>query len=127
MRVTTAFNKMLAIPGATVKEVSFAPEGVVVVLRRRSKLLICPCGFATRATYDRSTRRWRHLDLGACQLLLESEIRRLECPRCQRVRTEKVPWARPGARHTKDIEDVVAFLAQRTDKTTIARLMQTPA
>ncbi|MDQ5874764.1 MAG: ISL3 family transposase [Actinomycetota bacterium] len=55
---------------------------------------------------------------------LESEIRRLECPRCQRVRTEQVPWARPGARHTKDIEDVVAFLAQRTDKTTIARLLQ---
>ena len=97
MRFTTAFNKMLAIPGATVSEVHFTPEGVVVVLRRRSKLLTCPCGFATRATYDRSTRSWRHLDLGACRLLLQSEIRRLQCPRCERVRTEQVPWARPGA------------------------------
>lgn len=124
MRVTTAFNKMLAIPGATVKEVSFTPEGVVVVLRRRSKFLTCPCGFATRATYDSSIRRWRHLDLGACRLLLQSEIRRLQCPRCERVRTEQVPWARPGARHTKDLEDVVAFMAQHTDKTTVARLLR---
>lgn len=124
MRVTTAFNKMLGIPGATVAEVSFTPEGVVASLRRRSKLLTCPCGFTTRATYDSSIRRWRHLDLGACRLLLESKIRRLECPRCERVRTEQVPWARPGARHSSDFEDVVAFLAQRVDKTTIARLLR---
>ncbi len=124
MRVTTAFNKMLGIPGATVAEVSFTPEGVVASLRRRSKLLTCACGFTTRATYDSSIRRWRHLDLGACRLLLESKIRRLECPRCERVRTEQVPWARPGARHSSDFEDVVAFLAQRVDKTTIARLLR---
>jgi len=121
---TTAFNKMLAIPGATVAAVVFAPEGVVVTLRRRFRKLTCPCGFCTRATYDSSVRRWRHLDLGSCRLLLESEIRRLDCPRCERVRTEEIPWARPGARHTRDLEDVVAFLAQRVDKTTIARLLR---
>ncbi|MCA1681165.1 MAG: ISL3 family transposase, partial [Actinobacteria bacterium] len=124
MRATTAFNKMLAIPGATVVEVSFTPEGVVVGLRRRFRQLTCPCGFKARAAYDRSTRRWRHLDLGACRLLLECEIRRVDCSRCKRVRTEQVPWARPRARHSKDFEDVVAFLAQRVDKTTIARLLR---
>lgn len=124
MRATTAFNKMLAIPGATVASVTFTPEGVVVGLRRRFRRLTCPCGFKTRATYDTSVRRWRHLDLGACKLLLECEIRRLDCPRCERVRTEQVPWARPGARHTRDFEDVVAFLAQRVDKTTIAKLLR---
>ncbi len=125
MRVTTAFNRMLAIPGATVTGVAFAPEGVVVSIRlRRRSRLWCPCGGSSRAAYDRSTRRWRHLDLGACRLLLETEIRRLCCPRCDRVRTEAVPWARPGARHTKDFEDVVAFLAQRCDKTTITRLLR---
>ena len=124
MRATTAFNKMLAIPGATVAEVSFTPEGVVVRLRRRFRRLTCPCGFTTSAAYDCSTRRWRHLDLGACRLLLECEIRRVDCVRCKRVRTEQIPWARPRARHTKDFEDVVAFLAQRVDKTTIARLLR---
>ncbi|MEK7252567.1 MAG: ISL3 family transposase, partial [Actinomycetota bacterium] len=52
------------------------------------------------------------------------EIRRLDCRVCGRVRTETVPWARPGARHTRDLEDVVGFLAQRVDKTTVARLLR---
>lgn len=124
MRVRTAFNTMLAIPGATVASVTFAPEGVVVGLRRRFKRLTCPCGHKSRAVYDSSTRCWCHLDLGACRLLLKCEIRRLACRPCGRIRTEQVPWARPGARHTRDFEDVVAFLAQRVDKTTVARLLR---
>ncbi|MGH9003517.1 MAG: ISL3 family transposase, partial [Acidimicrobiia bacterium] len=90
---------------------------------RRGKL-VCPCGWKTRAVHDRSTRRWRHLDLGSSRLWLEAEIRRLRCRRCRRVRTEEVPWARPKARHTRDFQDVVAWLAQRTDKTTITRLLR---
>jgi transposase len=58
-------------------------------------------------------------------LWFEAEIRRLHCRRCDRVRTEDVSWARPAARHTRDFEDVVAWLAQRTDKTTITRLLRT--
>ncbi len=124
MRVTTAFNRMLSIPGASVASIEFTPEGVVVGLRRRSRRLTCPCGWSTRATYDRAVRRWRHLDLGACRLFLEGEIRRLDCRACGRVRTETVPWARPGSRLTRDLEDVVAWLAQRVDKTTVARLLR---
>jgi transposase len=124
VRATTAFNKMLAIPGADVAGVQFDPRGIVVVLRRRGRRLRCPCGWSTRAVYDRTTRRWRHLDLGAARLYLEAEIRRLACHACRRVRTETVPWARPGARFTGDFEDVVAYLAQRTDKTTITRLLR---
>lgn len=124
MRVTTAFNKILAPAGAGVVGVAFSPEGIVVSVRRRCRRLVCPCGFTTMASYDRSRRRWRHLDLGATRLYLEAEIRRLSCKRCGRVRTEVVPWARPGARHTKDFEDVVAWLAQRTDKTTITKLLR---
>jgi transposase len=125
VRVTTAFNKMLSIPGATVASVEFGTEGVVVGLRRRASRPRCPCGWRGTGVYDSSTRRWRHLDLGASKLLLEAEIRRLHCQRCQRVRTEAVPWARPRARHSRDFEDVVAWLAQRTDKTTITRLLRT--
>lgn len=124
MRVTTAFNKMLAIVGASVASVTFAPEGIVVGLRRRRRKLVCPCGQKTWAVYDRSVRRWRHLDLGAARCFLESEIRRVDCRRCDRVRTEAVPWARPRARHTKDFQDVVAWLACHTDKTTITRLLR---
>jgi transposase len=40
------------------------------------------------------------------------------------VVTEEVPWARPGARFTRDFEDVVTWLAQRMDKTAITRLLR---
>ena len=115
---------MLSVPGAWVDSVGFAPEGVVVGLRHRSRRLRCPCGHTSAARYDGSRRRWRHLDLGACRLWLEADVRRVDCRRCGRVRTEEVPWARPGARHSRDFEDVVAWLAQRTDKTSVATLMR---
>jgi transposase len=124
MRVTTAFNRMLAIPGAGVTSVEFTPAGVVVRIHQRVRRLTCPCGWSTAATYDRATRRWRHLDLGACRLYLEADIRRLDCRRCGRVRTEQVPWARPGSRLTRDLEDVVTWLAQRLDKTSVAKLLR---
>ncbi len=124
MRVTAAFNRMLDVPGATVAGIEFSPVGIVVELRRRARKLRCPCGFETMASYDRSVRRWRHLDLAATRLYLEAEIRRLFCRRCERVVTEEVPWARPGARHTRDLEDVVAYLAQRLDKTSITKLLR---
>jgi transposase len=49
VRATTAFNKMLAIPGANVVGVQFTPTGIVVALRRRSRRLRCPCGWSTHA------------------------------------------------------------------------------
>lgn len=38
---------------------------------------------------------------------------------------EEVPWGRPGGRFPRDFEDVVAWLAQRMDKTAITRLLRT--
>jgi transposase len=124
VRVSTAFNKMLGLAGASVAAVTFTPEAIVVTLRRRRHKLRCPCGFATWSAYDHRTRRWRHLDLAGTRLLLEARIARLECRRCRAVRTEVVPWARPGAYHSRDFQDVVAWLAQRTDKTTITELLR---
>ncbi len=40
------------------------------------------------------------------------------------MRVEAVPWARAGARHTRDFEDLTAFLAQQMAKTPIARLLR---
>jgi transposase len=124
VRVSTAFNRMLVIPGAWVASVAFTDDGIVVGLRRRRRTHHCPCGSVTRARYDVSTRRWRHLDAAACRLWLQADIARIDCRSCGRVRTEEVPWARPGARHSRDFEDVVAWLCQRADKTTVSQLMR---
>ena len=124
MRVSTAFNRMLDLPGATVTGVRFEPAGMIVEIRLRARRLRCSCGWSTRSRYDSGRRRWRHLDAGSTKVWLEADIRRLACRRCERVVTETVPWARPGAWHTRDFEDVVAWMAQRADKTTIATMLR---
>ena len=124
MRVTSAFNRVLGLVGAWVTSIAFTDDGAVVGIRNRAKRLRCECGYSTRSCYDRKVRRWRHLDMGAMKVWLEGEIRRLDCKTCGRVVTEEVPWARPRARHTRDFEDVVAWLCQRTDQTTVSTLLR---
>jgi hypothetical protein len=103
--VSTAFNRLLPIPGASVIDVSIGDRDVEVTLRPHARRLQCPCGILGRAVYDRRRRRWRNLGLGGHRLRLVYEIRRLDCPECG-VRAEELPWARPGARHTRDFEDM---------------------
>jgi len=124
MRVSTAFNRTLGIDGASVSEVRFAQEGVVVGVRLRRRRRVCSrCGQVCHATHDTVLSRWRHLNLGAQRCYLDCWVRRVKCPDCG-VRVEAVPWARPGARFTREFEDVVAFLAQQMAKDPIARLMR---
>jgi transposase len=123
MRVSTAFNKLLRLQGASVTGVTFGVEGVVVAVRLRRRRAVCSgCG-GKAPIHDRSVRRWRHLDLGAQRCHLEAEICRVRCPQCG-VKVEAVSFARPGARHTRDFEGLTAFLAQQANKTTIAKLLR---
>jgi transposase len=125
MRVTTAFNRLLAIEGVSVARVAFEREGVVLGVRLRRRRLVCPrCGCLGSAGYDRRTRRWRHLDLGGTRCFLEYALRRFWCLACRRVVSEVVPWARPGARFTRRFEDLVAWLAQQAAFSVISRLLR---
>jgi len=124
VRVSTAFNRMLALPGASVQTVDFTDDGIVVSVRLRKRKALCPCGRWSRSTYDHSRRRWRHLDLASSKCWIECDIRRIDCGGCGRVRTEQIPWARPSARHSRDFEDVIAWLCQRTDRTAVTELMR---
>ena len=126
MRVTSAFCRLLALPGIWVRQVEFAEEAVVVTVALRRRNLICPeCGFSTRSRYDRRPveSSWRHLDLGIWRLEVRASLRRVNCPD-HGVRTEGVPFARAGSRHTADLEDLVGFLATQMDKTAICRLLR---
>ena len=124
MRITTAFNRLLRLPGALVRDVSFAAEGVIVTVALRRRRPVCSaCGQVCQRVHDRARRRWRHLDLGGQRCFIEYELRRVRCPDCG-VRVEALPWARAGARHTRDFEDLAAFLAQQMAKAPIARLLR---
>ena len=125
MRVTTALKRLLRLPGASVIDVSFTGDGVVVTVRLRRRRRVCSgCGqTGPLEIHGRRIKRWRHLDLGASRCWIECELRLLRCPDCG-VRLEAVPWARPGAHHTRDFEDVVAWLAQQMAFAPIARLLR---
>lgn len=126
MRVTTAFNRLLSLPGIRVTKVMFEPSEVVVEVSLRRRLLACPlCSFTTTARYDTRpvTSTWRHLDLGRWRLTVRAGLRRVRCPE-HGVRVEAVPFARAGSRFCRDFEDLVAVLATKTDKTTITRLLR---
>ncbi|MCU7731218.1 ISL3 family transposase, partial [Actinoplanes sp. KI2] len=88
-------------------------------------MLVCPCGRTSRARYDRSRRRWRHLGFGRRSVWIEAEIRRVDCRSCGRVRTEWTPWARPRSRFTRDFEDMACWLVKRMSKTSVAKLLGT--
>ena len=66
---------------------------------------------------------WRHLDLGVWRLEIHCRRRRLRCPR-HGVLAEGVPFARHRSGFTRDFECLVAWLAARTDKSAICRLLR---
>lgn len=126
MRATTAFCRLLGLPGVAVRAVDFGEGAVTVTVALRRRRLVCPdCGFATPHRYDRRpvASRWRHLDLGVWRLEVKAELRRLCCP-AHGVRREAVPFARAGSYHTRDFEDLVGWLATTMDKTALCRLVR---
>jgi transposase len=125
VRVTTAFKRMLGFTGASIKDVAFGADGVVVTvaLHARKRPVCSGCGARGLAIKEHREKRWRHLDLGACRCHIECRLRRLYCPGCGDV-YEAVPWARGGSPYTRDFEDVVAFLAQQMAKTPLTKLLR---
>ena len=127
MRDSTLLNRLLDLPGVRVCGVSLPSPGLLLVdLALRRLRLVCPhCGYCTRWRYDTRpvASTWRHLDFGAAMVLVRAELRRLDCPACGVV-TEAVPFARHRSGFTRDLEDVAAYLATRTDKSTIARFLR---
>jgi transposase len=126
VRVTTAFNRLLRLPGAAVSDVSFSGEGVIVTVRLRRRRRVCSrCGQTGPGVlvHDRRVKRWRHLDLGSTRCVIECDLGRVWCPDCG-AQPQAVPWARSGSRYTRDFEDTAAWLAQQMAKTPIAVLLR---
>ncbi len=124
MRVTTAYNRMLGLPGAWVRDVEFDERAMIVTVALRRKKPVCSgCGADGLKIKDRRVKRWRHLDVGGSRCVIECKLRRLYCPGCG-DRPEMVEWARGGARYTRDFDDLCAWLAQQMNQTQVTRLMR---
>lgn len=123
MRATSLLRKLLCQKHTKVTGFEFSDLGLIADVAPTTRLSRCgSCGRKVRQGYDARQRRWRHLDFAGMRVELRYCIRRVDCPRCG-VQTELVPWAEAGSSFTRDFEDVVALLAQRTDKTTVSELM----
>ena len=124
MRVTTAFNRMLGLPGAWVRDVEFGERAMIVTVCLRAKQPICSgCGARGLPVKEHRTKPWRHLDQGGLRCRIECRLRRLYCPGCGDV-YEMVPWARAGSPYTRDFDDLTAWLAQQMSQTQVTRLMR---
>jgi transposase len=116
-------ERLLGVKGLRVRGARFEPNGVVVEVRpprRKSRCGVCgrPC-----PRYDSyPPRLWRHLALGRTAFWLSYAPHRVEC-RQHGVRVEQVPWAAHGSHFTREFEEMVAWLAQRMDKSATCRLM----
>ena len=124
MRVTTAFNRMLGLPGAWVRDVAFGEQAMIVTVAVKAKRPVCSgCGARGLPVKEHRTKPWRHLDQGGLRCRIECRLRRLYCPGCGDV-YEMVPWARAGSRYTRDFDDLTAWLAQQMSQTQITKLMR---
>jgi transposase len=63
------------------------------------------------------------LDLGTTKVFIEANAPRVRCSD-HGVTVAAVPWARHGAGHTRDFDDLAAWLAVRTSKSAVMELLR---
>ncbi len=124
MRVTTLTRKLLGIILLFVTVVYFEGDRFVAKVRPRWVRPRCSGCEKKRPGYDRLPERyWRHIGIGGITVWLRYALRRVECPTCG-IKAEIVPWAAsPDSRFTLGFEEMTAYLAQVTDKTTVCKLL----
>lgn len=118
--------RALGVESAVVEDMR-EEEGVGFVVRvrpRREHRRRCPRCLVRCPGYDEGAgrRRWRTHNLGLAEAFVEAEAPRVRCAE-HGVLVAHVPWARHGSGFTTTFEDTIAWLAVRTDKTTLSTLL----
>ncbi len=128
MRNRSVWERACGLTETVVEGVDFddASDAVVVSVRPAAKQR-GRCGRCGRRSprYDlgEGRRRWRALDLGTTKVFLEAVAPRVRC-RTHGVTVAAVPWARHDAGHTRDFDDLAAWLAVRTSKSAVMELLR---
>jgi transposase len=128
VRKTSVWERACGLTATIVERVDFDEDAqaIVVSVRPRAKAR-GRCGRCGRRApgYDRGEgrRRWRALDMGTTKVFLEAAPLRVRC-RDHGVTVAAVPWARHGAGHTRDFDDLAAWLAVRTSKSAVMELLR---
>ena len=128
MQNATLWRALLGVEKTVVEAVEFdEDEQVLVAHVRPRKRTRGRCGRCGRRSpgYDagEGRRRWRALDLGTIQAVLEAEAPRVRCA-VHGPTVAAVPWARHAAGHTYAFDEQVAWLATQCSKSAITELMR---
>ena len=129
MRSAKMLLHALGVEGAVLEDVRWeetakAPRLVVSVRPVRDERKRCSlCGRRCRG-YDRGDglRTWRAPDFGLSEVLIEAKSPRVVC-REHGVVVARVPWARARTGFTRAFEDLIAWLAVKTDRSALAELL----
>lgn len=128
MRGPSVWARVLGVQDAVIEGVEYdESEGVLVVAARPRAEHRKRCGSCLRrcSSYDagEGRRRWRAMDLGTMRAYIEAEAPRVTCAE-HGVVVAAVPWARHGARFTRDFEDQVAWLTTQASKSAVGELLR---
>ncbi len=128
MRNATVWRALLGVEKTVIEEVEFdEDEQLLVAHVRPGRRARGRCGRCQRRSpwYDRGEgrRRWRALDLGTIQAVLEAEAPRVHCAE-HGPTVAAVPWARHAAGHTYAFDEQVAWLATQCSKSAVTELMR---
>jgi len=128
VRDVSLWRAVVGVEKTVIERVEFDEDAEVLVVHvRPMKRQRSRCGVCGRRCpgYDPGPgrRRWRTLDLGTIQAMLEADTPRVRC-RTHGVVVAQVPWARHDAGHTYAFDDQVAWLATQASKSTVTELMR---
>jgi len=125
VRNARLWHALLGVDRTVVEAVEFDEDEEVLIGRvRPARGAASRCGVCQRrcGRYDNGEgrRRWRALDLGTVQAVVEADAPRVSCPE-HGVVVAHVPWARHGAGHTRAFDETVAWLATQTSKSAVTQ------
>ena len=128
MQNVTLWRAVVGVEKTVVEDIEFDEDEQLLVAHvrpwKRARGRCGRCGRRSPA-YDRGEgrRRWRALDLGTIQAVLEADAPRVRCLE-HGPTVAAVPWARHAAGHTYAFDEQVAWLATQCSRSAITELMR---
>ena len=128
MRDRSVWQRACGLTRTVVEGVDFDEDAQAIVVSvrpvasARNRCGRCGCR-SPRYDLGEGRRRWRALDLGTTKVFIQADAPRVRC-RTHGVTVTAVPWARHGAGHTRDFDDLAAWLAVRTSKSAVMELLR---
>jgi transposase len=128
VRNKSVWERAFGLTRTVVEEVDYDDDAQAIVVsvrpvaKAQSRCGRC-CRRSPRYDLGEGRRRWRALDLGTTKVFLEAGAPRVRC-RAHGVTVAGVPWARHGAGHSRDFDDLAAWLAVRTSKSAVTELLR---